>query len=158
MAPRSRGREQSAWGRGEAAESRLKGPRCAFGRLAKGGSGRAPVLSVPTPPSSQPRLGSQETLNKFSLTGTLCNVTSRLWPRLGEGPAWGSAAGSMPPPRPPREGEMKARRTVSGAAAWLKCRPPHRSLQVPNQLRRHTREGRQAAGRSPVVWSLPVLP
>lgn len=119
------------------------------------------MLSVPTPPSSQPRLGSQETFNKFSLTGTLCNVTSRLWPRLGEGPAWGSAAGSMPPPPAlhctPREGEMKARRTVSDAAAWLKCRPPHSSLQVPNQLPRHTGEGRQAAGRSPVVWSLPVL-
>lgn len=56
---------------GESEEARLKGPQHSPGRCAKGHPGRTPVLSVCTPPSSQGRLGSQEALDKFSLTGTL---------------------------------------------------------------------------------------
>lgn len=61
----------------ETAEERLKGPQCSFGRC-------APVLSLCIPPSIQCRLGLPEALDKFSLTGTLCNITSHLWPQHGE--------------------------------------------------------------------------
>jgi hypothetical protein len=79
-------------GRGDrAVEARLKGPRACV--LA--GPQRAALdellfyLSVHLPAAST-RLGSEKTLDKFSLTGTLRNVTSQAVAWAGGGrPAWG---------------------------------------------------------------------
>lgn len=130
----------------ETAGERLKDPQSSFGRCAL-------LLSLCIPPSIQCRPGSWEALDKFSLTGTLCNITSHLWPQRGEKGQHGEVkpAAQWPTLLSTRGEKLKPER-------WPSAQRPSSNVaqsMVPSRLKTQVSwyPGRQqVASWSPVVW------
>lgn len=125
---------------------RLKGPQRSFGRC-------APVLSLCIPPSIQCRPGSEEALDKFSLTGTLCNITSHLWPQQREKGQHGEVKPAAWWPT-----LLSTRRERLKPEGWSSAQWPSSNVtrsMVPSRLKTqvfwYLRRG-QVASRSPVAW------